>query len=175
MAGGPMSGAPMSPPTGAPPTDVSSSGNKPSNITDFDVPEGWTAGGTTSISRIAFVYSDDAGSAKFTATPLPASANRWEDNAARWAGQVGVELSPEQVSAETKTIQIDGQTAQCIELPPQAFTDEPTDLSGEGLIGVMVTDGDTAWFLKMAGDRKTVVDQREAFFAFVESIKFGQE
>jgi hypothetical protein len=87
--------------------------------------------------------------------------------AQRWAGQVGLQLSQDQLKAAAKETTIDGTKGQLFELLGDAQS------KPQAILAAMVERGDQVWFFKMTGDRPLVEQQRDAFAKFLESVKFA--
>ena len=101
---------------------------------------------------------------------MPASANEWIPNAQRWGGQVGLpsDLPVEEInkrSSDVKVDGIDGKLADFIEL------DSDLEL---GILAIMVKNQDSAWFVKIMGDKNLVDQSRDDFDKFVKSIRFNK-
>lgn len=130
----------------------------------YELPEGWTevAPGPVADARLRKETPD--GQAQITITRLPAAANDWPSNAARWAREVAGPDDPNELEALTKSVTVDGVTGYRLDL----VEDEAAPLA---TIGVMLVRDDVAWFIKLTGDRNVVVDSADEFDRFLKSVK----
>ncbi len=143
-------------------TPISTSTEASASLT---VPDGWTAGATNSMVVNRFSKLFDGEKVEVTVVPLP-SSNDWNSNVVRWTGQLGLQLSADQIQKRTTEVQVDGTKAQRIELADKKTTDD------KAIFGVMAIKGDTAWFIKMMGGRDGVIASEEVFDNYVSSFRF---
>jgi hypothetical protein len=172
LVGQPSSGSSMSPPfaTGgagpATPPDAPSRDPRESRL-QYERPEGWRDGRTSSIRIAAFVVGADD---EAEVTVIPAGGDLRE-NVARWLGQVRGGAAPEEVvdkaMSEAQSIEVNGLAAQRYWL-----TGEDAD-KGNAIDATIVPLGNGgSMFIKMTGPVATVSGQSEALTAFLESLKF---
>ncbi|WP_428303796.1 hypothetical protein [Lacipirellula sp.] len=142
---------------------------KPKEFT-YTPPEGWQPGVMSSMRTAAFNVVDGDQKAEVTVMPFPATGMMGDPvaQAQRWAGQVGLTMSPDEVKAASKPLQISGADGESFELLGPDSEAKPM-----GILAAMVKQGDMVWFFKMTGDRTLVEAQREPFNKFIESIKFA--
>lgn len=167
VAGGtpPMAMPPVGGAAGTPATEMP----RPAEFT-YEAPEGWQPGVMSMMRKAAFNVVDDDQKAEITVMPFPATGMMADPaaQAQRWAGEVGLALTPEEAKAAAKPVKISGVDGEFFELlGPEGQPQSLATLAG------MVKQGDQVWFFKMKGDRKLVEGQREAFNKFIESIKFA--
>ena len=147
---------PVQPPVRAPEQNVS-----------FETPKGWNAGPTNSMVKVRLTKEADGEKAQITVIEMPASANTWEPNVQRWQQQVGLgELSASQVTDRVSDISVGGVAGKIVDL---------VDMKSEsdtGTIAAMVKQGDSAWFLKLSGDKSLVDANRESFESFLNTLQF---
>lgn len=147
---------PFQPPVKAPDQDLS-----------FETPSGWNAGGTNSMVKVRLTREIDGEKAQITVIEMPASANTWEPNVQRWQQQVGLGgLSASEVSARVSDITVSNVAGKIIDL-----IDMKSD-SDSGTIAAMVKRGDSAWFLKLSGDKNLVDANRKSFESFLNTLQF---
>ena len=139
--------------------------SKPNSEFDFDLPDGWKTGKSSSIVRVRLLRDED--SAQITVTPLVASANKWLPNVKRWAEQVTMDASDEFIEQETTELTVSDIAGQRIRLVPS--DESKTD----GLIGIMLVRDGLAWFFKLSGKRDEVEALEADFDQFVKSFKFN--
>lgn len=137
-------------------------GGGPSDI-DYTVPEGWTAKRVTGmVPGIKFTNTSAAPPVTITATRMPAAINTWLPNVQRWAGQVEVSLSEEQISQATEKIKIGDVESSLIKL---------SGAESEMIATLTVFRGD-AWFFKLLADKDIVSKQEQTFREILKSIRF---
>ena len=140
----------------------------PAKKLKYDIPEGWSEGKTSSIVHARLIRKVESAEVQITVIEMPADANEWEPNVARWANQVGLGgLSAEQMAERVSDLTVDGVEGKSIDLV-DLESDSPT-----GTIAGMVKRDGSAWFLKLSGDKKQVEESREVFKQFLGSVRFN--
>lgn len=129
----------------------------------YTTPEGWQPAAGNAFSRTALSVDD----ATITVTDLAAGANSVVDNFNRWRGQVQLEpLEESALKEQLTTITLgDGQPGEYAVL---------TGSAGQSMLGVIVTRGDTMWFVKMMGSDATIAREKPRFEEFVKSLQFKE-
>lgn len=167
VAGGtpPMAMPPMGGGGGTPATEMP----RPAEFT-YEAPEGWQPGVMSMMRKAAFNVVDGDQKAEITVMPFPATGMMGDPvaQAQRWAGQVGLTMSVDEVKAAAKPATISGLEGESFELLGPEDAAKPM-----GILAAMAKQGDQVWFFKMTGDRQLVEAQRESFNKFIESIKFA--
>ncbi len=153
MMSPPFAGAASAPPTGEATGKVT-----------FESPAGWTEVEPGPVADLRLRKETADGQAQITITRLPAAANDWPSNAARWAREVEGPDDPSELEALTQSVTIDGASGYRLDLLGDETAPRAT-------MGVMVVRGDVAWFIKLTGDRKVVVDSADDFERFLESVR----
>jgi hypothetical protein len=129
-------------------------------------PEGWVPGTTSDMVPIRYQKIVSGDSAQISVIPLPAAANTWEPNVTRWAGEVDLlDLKPDELTQLTSKVEIDGVSGNLVRLVPDDHQNP------KATIGVMVKKKDVAWFVKLTGARKLVIESETLFAEFLKSIK----
>lgn len=126
------------------------------------LPTGWTQDAAPGAMSVAsFTVSGDGQTAAVTITPLGGRQDPLA-NVNRWRGQVG--LGPLGALADEPPAELDvaGTPAHLV------------DAAGPGghIVAAMFERDGTTWFVKMSGDDPLVAGAREAFEAFVTSLRF---
>jgi len=138
----------------------------PTQQVKFEAPAGWDTGSTNSMVRVRLTKEADGKKAQITVIEMPASANTWEPNVQRWQNQVGLgELADSDLSARVSEISVDGVKGKIVDL---------IDLSSSsdvGTIAAMVKLGDSAWFLKLSGNKNLVDENRDSFKSFLNTLQ----
>lgn len=146
----------------------SSRGGTANQVPKFTRPTGWQTGNTSSMVPIRLEKSDNDQSVQITVVPLPAAANQWEPNAVRWAEEVELgDYSAEKLLAYTTELSVDGNQGQVLKLIPEESS------KPRGLVAAMIKRGDTAWFVKLSGDKSLVEASESEFQEFLNSLKFS--
>jgi hypothetical protein len=130
----------------------------------FATPTGWTDK-PGSAMRLASLSTP--GGAEVTAFAFPASAPAMSDpleNVNRWRGEVGLgPTTAEELASDSQKVPVSGQPGDLVELKGKA----------ESTIAVMSVRGDSVWFFKLRGPLAEVAAQREAFLAWIDSVKIN--
>jgi hypothetical protein len=131
----------------------------------YQKPEGWKElenPGPIALKKFRTGTGEEA--AEVSVTPLGGDAGGVLANVNRWRGQIGLpSVTQEQADRDLHQITVEGKAA------PYA------DLSGpeQRMLAVIVSRGDTTWFVKTTGPKNVVAKQKSAFEAFVKSLRFG--
>ena len=154
--GGPMSRRPPRPSSPAP--------RKVSQPTiDFDAPEGWDAGKTSSIVVGRFQKKDGDQEVELTIAKMP-PVNEWNLNVRTWAASIGLkDWDDTKISEKSEAVQIDGVDGNKIVLS--------NDENKRALMGIMFKKQNTAWLAKLIGDQELVTASEKEFDAFWQSFK----
>ncbi len=138
---------------------------------EFAPPAGWEKEESSmSFIRARFVKRESDKTAHITVSEMDLR-NGWEDVVGQWSGQAGMETlsGPEAALRTSKTMLGSGDDAQELN---QLRLIEPDEGMTKGVVGTMLTRGDTNWFFKLSGDKKLVGDSEEEFAAFLKSFRF---
>ncbi len=128
--------------------------------------DGWIEGSVNDIVKVRLKKGDEQTSPQLTVTQLPAMANEWVPNAARWARQVEMDDSEEVIRDSSEKITVDGIEGDKIRL---VSSDQAKKFA---MIGIMIEREDLAWFFKLIGDRENVIELEYEFDQFVKSFHF---
>jgi hypothetical protein len=99
-----------------------------------------------------------------TVTMLPGEAGGLAANVNRWRQQLG--LPPADAAAlqkDLRTVEVSGTRGYVADL---------NGYSGKRMLGAVVPHGGQTWFFKMTGPADAVGRQRDAFEAFLKSVRF---
>ena len=136
----------------------------------WKLPPGWqeTPPGEMRVASFR-VPAKDGKVADVSVIPLPGMAGGDLGNVNRWRGQVGLAaVTEEEIAKLAQAVSVDGQTAQ---LYDQGGINPGSGENTRILAALLRREG-TAWFFKMTGDNEFVAQQKPAFVAFLESVKF---
>ncbi|MDA8563873.1 hypothetical protein N9L06_05410 [Mariniblastus sp.] len=132
----------------------------------FTPPEGWELGKPSPFLKARFSKTAGEQTAQISVSSLPAAANKWLPNAARWAGQVGLDPADETKLTElTEAVSVDGVDGKLIRLIPDVKE------GAKATIAVMVPKGSNAWFFKLTGDRDLVDQNDQVLVEFMKTVK----
>jgi hypothetical protein len=160
---------PASPASDTPATAAAQAGSNPDF--KYETPAGWQPGPLNSMRRAAFVMTEGDGKAEMTVMPFPANPVMSDPiaQAERWAGQVGLQLSQDEVKKLEQKVVIDGVEGQQFELAGPADGEKP-----QAALAAMIARDGQVWFFKLMGDRPVVEAQRESFAKFLQSVEFNR-
>jgi hypothetical protein len=134
----------------------------------YESPPGWTPGKAGGMRQAAFEVSEGTQKAEITAIALAASSGDLLANVNRWREQVHLDpVKPEELPRQLEDFPVGGVTGHRVKLLAPA-----DDRPREGILGVICTHGDQAWFFKMKGDAELVEREQERFNSFVRSVRF---
>ena len=161
----------MEHPGGAMPpnTPVAESPESNEILVEYDAPESWLAGKTSSMVPARFQVGSGDNVASVKVTKMPRKLNLWEPASANWAAEVG--LNPKEIDFETKTkeIVVDELTGKMI-----SHISDDEEIEG-AIIGIRVPREDDAWFIKLTGPKALVIKSKDAFVEFAKSIRFVEQ
>jgi hypothetical protein len=162
---GPMMGArgARPPRPEAPPAGNEPKGGEPR----YDLPRGWEPARPDAFSLQAFTVSDGGQTARITVTPLGPDPGSLVANINRWRQQQLhlPPVTPEQALALVHKMQVGGVEAVY-------FDDAGKGPAAQRMLVVILPQGDRTWFFKMLGPADLVGRQKDAFEAFVKSVRF---
>lgn len=127
-------------------------------------PKDWAKAPNSIFSVATFRIMDGDQRAEVTVSPLGGPAGGQLANVNRWRSQVGLKPVADQDELDKlmQAAEVDGQKGQLVDL------DGPT---GKRILAIMVKKGPVTWFFKMTGSSELVGKQKDAFTAFVKSMK----
>ncbi len=137
---------------------------------DFQEPDDWTPGTTTSFVAGRWTRGSDAGTLELALMKMNPSEESWRMNVEAWAAQVGLVEKPD-VAQLTRPVTVDASTARTLRL------DGPVDSSGQpdgqSVIVAMFEDlQGNGWVVKLSGSAAAVDQYRATFDTFLGSIRF---
>jgi hypothetical protein len=141
----------------------------------FNAPASWDAqplGGGMFPREASFNIESDGGKANLGVTKFPASGGMADlgSNVTRWAAEVGItNLKEADLAKVARKISLDGDPALQLEFLSPAGVRPPI-----GTLVAMTQRGNQMWFFKLFGDKATVETQRDAFDAFLKSVRFDE-
>jgi hypothetical protein len=141
----------------------------------YDTPKGWTEAPSPPgpfKREASFKIAAEGGSADLAVTKFAAFGEMAAlgPNVRRWAGQVGVvNLTEDAIIEAARKIDLAGEPAIQFE-----FTSPGESSPAKSILAVMAKRGEQVWFFKLFGDKATVESQRDAFDAFLKSVRFDE-
>ena len=133
---------------------------------NWQVPSGWkeVSGGQFLVAKF-IINGDNGATAAVNVSSSAGDGGGLPANVNRWRGQLGLAPTGAIMSSD---FSVNGGQAQMVDLTgTSAQSGQPAEL-----VGIMVTEGDRAWFYKLMGDPKVVAAQKNAFTQFVQGVKY---
>ncbi len=161
-----------------PPRNVPGSATAAAGVPKFEVPKSWrpvaAAGG---FRKAEFAVGTGEQSAVVTLIDFPTKAGPMIadplSNVNRWRVEIGLaQIQKEQLDDSMESIEIDGKPAKYLRLTPDPEKPEESKIN-QATLAAMVTDADKIWFVKLFGQRDTVIAEEENLKAFLKSMRFA--
>jgi len=138
-------------------------GSAKSAPSTFATPEGWDRGKSNPMfPSDKFLKTVDNNEVVMSIMSLP-SSNDWQSNVQRWAGQVGLEKSADEIKKMTAEVDVDGISSSKIRLMGE-------DEDGQAIVGIMAVKGNLAWFIKLMGKKPAVESTETEFDDYVKRL-----
>ena len=132
----------------------------------YDQPLGWKEKPASQLRVASFEITENGKTADVSVIPLSGSAGGDAANVNRWRGQASLQPLPEvELQQLAEKIEVAGQAADLYDIASDS-EDSPR------ILGIILHQGDTAWFFKMSGDANLVAEQKTAFISFLKSVEF---
>ena len=136
----------------------------------YDVPDGWQPGRTSSFRLATFDLERDGQQAEVTLIPLSGDWGTLLANVNRWRKQAGLDAIDEnELENSVRKVTVDGIESSIVEILPP---DESPAASA--ILVAIIPRPDRTLFVKLMGDRKLASDEKSNFEAFVHSIRFPE-
>jgi len=145
-------------PEASPPVASPHAAPAPSDVA-WTTPAGWQAKPGDSLRVGSFAAG---GGTEVTVIRLGGDAGGDLPNVNRWRGQIGLEPLAS-LEGELTEIRAGGVPMSLVDL-------EGPD---QGTVAAWTLRGGESWFFKLTGPKAAVTTERDAFLAFLESVKFG--
>ena len=140
---------------------------------EWDVPERWAPAQGNPMRLASFQIAPDTECYLMT---FPSEAGGFEANAVRWYGQMGQAPPPPTALADLPVLQVFGQPAPLVYVAGDYTDMTGTTRAGYALLGVAAhVPGGGMLFVKMTGPEQVVLEQRDAFERFCQSIRQVRE
>jgi hypothetical protein len=134
----------------------------------YTKPDGWSEAPRDGPGRLAFRVEDGDRSVRVTVTPLGGDGGGVLNVVNLWRREVGLEpLDASDPGDHAQPLEVGGIRGQYVE----AIGSE-TAASRAAVFGWIGMAPDHSWFVKMQGEAARVEQEREAFQAFLHSLKF---
>ncbi|QYM77791.1 hypothetical protein K0B96_10705 [Horticoccus luteus] len=129
-------------------------------------PAAWHEKTLSAMRKGSYAVPGAGGEADLAITAFPGDVGGDLANVNRWRGQVQLPpLTAGELEATLKRFSANGLNFAVVELAPPAGSQAPR------LIGAIVPHGGATWFFKLMGPDATVAAQRDAFLAFLHTVK----
>ncbi len=141
------------------------------NDLSWEKPEAWESTALSSFRKGSFSFTSSSGQkVDISIITFPEKAGGLFENINRWRDQLHLlPLSQDQLSDNTTSINIAGQSATLVEMVSEAAIIEEKFKSR--IIAAILPDDQQSWFFKMIGEDTAVLSQKETFISFLTSIK----
>jgi hypothetical protein len=170
-------------PPGHPPVDSSAAPRDvpaaapAAGVPKFEAPKSWRSVPASGLRKAQFTIGDEAQGAVVTLIDFSTNAGPLMTdplaNVNRWRGEVGLgKIEENQLDEITESIEIDGQPAKYVRLVPDVSKPEESKIE-KATIAAMVTNEGTIWFIKLFGQRDTVIAEEDNFKALLKSMQFA--
>ncbi len=144
-------------------------------IPKWDVPAGWQTLPLTGVRVGNFAINSPAGlTAEMAVTSFPGTVGGDLQNVNRWREQIHLPpIDEAALSAVVQSLTTDAGTFHWVDLVSDAPLIEGKHLSR--ILGAWLKQPGRVWFFKLSGEAALVATQREAFMAFLRSVRFDSE
>jgi hypothetical protein len=140
----------------------------PTQKLSYTLPKGWNAHVGTGMYYAVLKTSNDAEALEGGIIILAGEAGGLQANVERWAGQLGLTLSPTELTgfiAAQKRLKSKGNLdITFIDYSPIV------DREGKSMMVGITKPGDDSYFIKITGPKANLVKAREDFIKFCESL-----
>lgn len=136
----------------------------------WDAPAGWTAGPARPMRKATLLIPGEAGgpSSELAVTAFPGDVGGNLANVNRWRQQLGLPpIAQSELGSALQHIDVGPLHIDVVELAGPAT---PPAVP-QRVLGAIVPHAGSTWFFKLTGPDPLVARQREAFFAFVRTIR----
>lgn len=134
---------------------------------NWTTPEGWTEQPGNPMRIATFLVGPEK--AECTLTAFPGTVGGIEENLQRWAGQIGLRVTPENLAKFARapaTFKTDGDFSCLV----YDFASVAPDAEPSMLAAILPLDEQTL-FVKLTGPRALLAEQKEAFTALCRSLR----
>lgn len=143
---------------------------EPKPIT-YEAPKGWTAVAAGSFALAKFEVGTKDSKAVVSISGLNGDGGGLAPNLNRWRTQIGLEaLGEDAVVKATQAIKVDGNAGHLFDQTGPDAAGKPAQRT----LGVVVKQGGQSWYIKLMGPASVVKEQKDAFDAFVKSVRFAK-
>jgi hypothetical protein len=161
-------GAPAAAPSATAPSAPAGSGG--AGGLQFEKPENWQEGRTSSFRLASFQIEQDGRTAEVTVIALGPASGSVLDNVNRWREQINLPpIDQARLTALIENLEVDGTPSQYVRLID-------TESGGrQAILAVIVPRPDQTVYIKMMGPSDLVQAEQGAFEQFVGSIRFAPQ
>lgn len=134
---------------------------------DYTAPEGWESKPADAFRMAIFTVPGDV------EVSISQAGGNPVDNINRWEGQLGVEPSSDaDLRQKMEAVTVDEQPGLLIRIDGERKTGESEDAVPSSTVGVITTDGEKQYFIKMIGPTEGVDAAEDDFRQFLTTIEF---
>ena len=132
---------------------------------DFEKPEGWIDGETSSVVVTHWTKNIDGKTVEISILNMNPSDEAWKMNLQAWGNQIGLKEKPD-IENLTENIEVSETSAKRIRLDAEGNDQEP----GRTVVAVMFAAKEAGWLIKFFGESSLVDESMLEFEKFLESI-----
>ena len=137
----------------------------------WKIPEGWSEKTGTGMRKATITKNIDSRTIEMTVIELAGSVGGVEANLTRWLGQIGVDNADalKRLTDQAQTINLaNGKSANVYD-----FTMFQSDSLESSMLAAIIPFGGSNLFIKSMGQQSDMIEIREDFVGFVESIEIN--
>lgn len=138
----------------------------------YDVPAGWQEQKPDRMRAASFqIVGENGKLAEVSVTPLPGAQDIENQAVNLWRQELGLEpLSASQFEEQRQKVPVDGGSGNLYEMVSAATKGSEQPVTRQ--YGVVYSQGEVLWFIKMKGEDALVTAQKPAFLSFLKSLHF---
>lgn len=131
-------------------------------------PNHWQDKGASGMRKGTFAITGEGGATgELAITAFPGDVGGDVANVNRWRGQVGLPAqTPDEVMKSIQRIEANGVKMGVVDMTGKDQAGKPTRL-----LGAMVPHGGATWFFKLTGPEALLAKEKDAFLAFLKTVK----
>jgi hypothetical protein len=132
----------------------------------WTAPAHWQSRPATAMRKGTYALTGEGGEAELAITAFPGDVGGDLANVNRWRGQIGLgNITAAELS--TSTLHVD---ANDLHMTVADYTGQGA-FASQRMIGAIVPAGGETWFFKLSGPAAIVTRERDAFMAFLNTIR----
>lgn len=136
----------------------------------WDTPAGWTAGPEKPMRKATLLIpaTDGGAGAELAVTAFPGDVGGNLANVNRWRGQLSLPpIGEAELGATLQHLDVGALHVDVVELVGPATS----SAAAQRVLGAVVPYSGATWFFKLSGPDALVAAQKDAFLAFIRSVR----